>query len=140
MKVQSKMSRAILLLFGILCLLLVVDSGAKEARGRVRLIGDDFSAWRGNTGQWEIVGDTFVNPENEKLLSSKPGAGIIMNGPTGKTSNVLSKAEFGDVRAHIESMVPKGSNSGVYLMGRYGIQVLDSWGEGEPKYSDCGGI
>ncbi|MHC4172888.1 MAG: family 16 glycoside hydrolase [Planctomycetota bacterium] len=140
MKVQSKMSRAILLLFGILCLLLVVDSGAKEARGRVRLIGDDFSAWRGNTGQWEIVGDTFVNPENEKLLSSKPGAGIIMNGPTGKTSNVLSKAEFGDVRAHIESMVPKGSNSGVYFMGRYEIQVLDSWGEGEPKYSDCGGI
>ena len=140
MKVQGKMSRAILLLVGILCLLLVVDSGAKEARGRVSLISDDFSTWRGNTGQWEIVGDTFVNPENEKLLSSKPGTGVIVNGPTGKTSNVLSKAEFGDVRAHIEFMVPKGSNSGVYFMGRYEIQVLDSWDAGEPKYSDCGGI
>jgi len=139
-KVQGKMSRAILLLVGILCLLLAVDSGAKEARGRVSLISDDFSTWRGNTGQWEIADDTFVNPENEKLLSSKPGTGVIVNGPTGKTSNVLSKAEFGDVRAHIEFMVPKGSNSGVYFMGRYEIQVLDSWGVGEPKYSDCGGI
>jgi sugar phosphate isomerase/epimerase len=139
-KVQGKISRAILLLVGILCLLLVVDSDAKEARGRVSLISDDFSTWRGNTGQWEIVGDTFVNPENEKLLSSKPGCGVIVNGPTGRTSNVLSKAKFGDVRAHIEFMVPKGSNSGVYFMGRYEIQVLDSWQAGEPKYSDCGGI
>ena len=134
------MSRAILLLVGILCLLLAVDSGAKEARGRISLISDDFSTWRGNTGQWEVVGDVFMNPASEKLLSNKPGTGIIVNGPTGKTSNLLSKAEFGDVRAHIEFMVPKGSNSGVYFMGRYEIQVLDSWGAGEPKYSDCGGI
>jgi hypothetical protein len=25
-------------------------------------------------------------------------------------------------------MVPKGSNSGIYVMGEYEIQVLDSWG------------
>ncbi len=63
-----------------------------------------------------------------------------MNGPTGRTRNILSKANFGDCRAHIEFMVPKGSNSGVYFMGRYEIQVFDSWGAGEPKHSDCGGI
>jgi sugar phosphate isomerase/epimerase len=90
--------------------------------------------------QWEIVGDVFVNPKNEKLLASKPGTGVIVNGPTGRTRNILSKAEFGDVRAHIEFMVPKGSNSGVYFMGRYEIQVFDSWGVKKPTYSDCGGI
>ena len=140
MKVQSKKILAVLLLVGILCMSLAADSGAKETRKRVSLTGGDFSKWRGDTGQWEIVGDTFTNPENEKLLSSKPGTGVIVNGPTGRTRNLLSKTEFGDVKAHIEFMVPKGSNSGVYFNGRYEIQVFDSWGVKEPKYSDCGGI
>jgi hypothetical protein len=48
--------------------------------------------------------------------------------------------EHGDVLAHIEFMVPKGSNSGVYFMGRYEIQVLDSFGVEQPQHSDCGGI
>ena len=48
--------------------------------------------------------------------------------------------EHGDVEAHIEFVVPKGSNSGVYFQGRYEIQVFDSWGVEKPKYSDCGGI
>ncbi len=140
MKVQSKKVWVVLLLVGILCLLPAVDAGAKETRKRVSLTGGDFSQWRGDTGQWEIVGDTFTNLDNEKLLSSKPGSGTIVNGPTGRTSNLFSKAEFGDVKAHIEFMVPKGSNSGVYFNGRYEIQVFDSCGVKEPKYSDCGGI
>jgi hypothetical protein len=37
-------------------------------------------------------------------------------------------------------MVPRGSNSGVYFMGRYEIQILDSWGKKQPTFSDCGGI
>ena len=110
MEVQSRRIWVVLFYAGILCLLPAVDSGAKE----YFLVGEDFSAWRGNTGQWEIVGDTFMNPENENLLSSKPGAGVIVNGPTGRTRNLLSKAEFGDVKAHIEFMVPKGSNSVSY--------------------------
>jgi sugar phosphate isomerase/epimerase len=140
MKVQSKKVWADLLFVGILFLLPAVDAGAEESGSRVNLIGGDFSQWRGNTGQWEIVGDTFTNPENEKLLSSKPGTGVIVNGPTGRTRNLLSKTEFGDIKAHIEFMVPKGSNSGVYFNGRYEIQVFDSWGVKKPKYSDCGGI
>ena len=138
MKVQSKRVWIILLLVGILCSFLSVDAGAKDTS--VILTGGDFSQWRGNTGQWEIVGDTFIKPDNNKLLGSKPGKGVIVNGPTGRTRNLLSKTEFGDVKAHIEFMVPKGSNSGVYFNGRYEIQVFDSWGVKKPKYSDCGGI
>jgi len=138
MKVQSKKIWVILLFVGILCSFLSVDAGAKDTS--VILTGGDFSQWRGNTGQWESVGDTFVKPGNNKLLSSKPGTGVIVNGPTGRTRNLLSKTEFGDVKAHIEFMVPKGSNSGVYFNGRYEIQVFDSWGVKKPKYSDCGGI
>ncbi|UCC96583.1 MAG: DUF1080 domain-containing protein [Phycisphaerales bacterium] len=106
------------------------------------LIGGDFSAWRSDTGQWQIVGDTFTNPQNEKLLSSRPGTGAIVNGPAGRTSHLFSKADFGDIKAHIEFMVPEGSNSGVYFMGRYEIQVYDSYGAEKGEYPgiECGGI
>ena len=63
-----------------------------------------------------------------------------MNGEDGNTEHLLSLEEFGDVSAHIEFMVPKGSNSGIYFMGRYEIQVLDSWGKTELEHFDAGAI
>ena len=139
MRIQNEIILVVLLLSAFL-FAAEMEVFARNKTERVYLIGDDFSRWWANTGQWQIVGDVFMNPQNEKLLSSKPGTGVAVNGPTGKTSHLLSKAEFGDVKAHIEFMVPKGSNSGVYFMGRYEIQVFDSWGAAEPKHSDCGGI
>ena len=137
MRIRSEMNRAILFA-AILCLLLATIGAAEK----VSLTGSDFSAWRGNTGQWQIVSDAFTDPANEKLLRSKPGTGAILNGPKGRTSHLFSKAEFGDVKAHIEFMVSKGSNSGVYFMGRYEIQVFDSYGTGRGVYPgiECGGI
>ena len=40
----------------------------------------------------------------------------------------------------IDFLVPKGSNSGIYLQGRYELQILDSWGKEAVTSSDCGGI
>jgi len=109
--------------------------------GRVTLTGSDLSAWRKPTGQWQIAGDAFTDPANEMMLSGNPGTGIILNGPKGRTSNLLSRTEFGDIKAHIEFMVSKDSNSGVYFMGRYEIQVFDSW-QKQSEYAgiECGGI
>lgn len=125
---------------------LLVSIGAAGAKDcsrchRVHLTGDDLSAWRGDTGQWTIVGDTSLDRQSERLLTTKPGAGAIVNGPTGRTRHLLSKQEFGDIRAHLEFMVSKDSNSGVYFMGRYEIQVFDSW-QKESDYPgiECGGI
>jgi len=106
----------------------------------VQLIGDDFSMWRGDTGTWQIAGGAMMDAQNPKRLAATNGSGVIVNGPKGKTVDVLSKADFGDVKAHVEFMVPQGSNSGVYFMGRYEIQVFDSWGVKQPQHSDCGGI
>jgi type 1 glutamine amidotransferase/HEAT repeat protein len=100
----------------------------------------DLSAWREPTGDWFVAGDAMSNPKDEKLLAAKRGTGVMINGTKGSTGNILTAAEYGDVELHIEFMVPKGSNSGVYLQGRYEIQVFDSWGVAEPHYSDCGGI
>lgn len=121
-------------------LLYVAYPGHAQSVSKTILVGDDLSAWHGDTGEWEVVGDTFINPDNERLLKSKLGTGTIINGPEGKTVHLLTKEEFADVNAHIEFIVPKGSNSGVYFMGRYEIQVFDSRGVKKPRHSDCGGI
>lgn len=108
--------------------------------GSVSLVGGDLSTWNGDTGAWMVVGKVSLNPDNEARLTSAAGTGVIVNGETGRTRNLHSKHEHGDVEIHVEFMVPKGSNSGVYLQGRYEIQILDSWGVKDLKHGDCGGI
>ena len=115
-------------------------TGLSGAKGKICLTGKDLGAWRTNRGNWETVGGVHINPENEKQLLSRPGRGIITNGPGGKTRDIFSKQEFADVMVHLEFMVPHRSNSGVYLMGQYEIQVFDSWGREKLKYGDNGGI
>lgn len=107
---------------------------------KIDLVGKDLSTWRAPTGDWMIADQAKMSPTDPKLLITSPGAGVLVNGATGRTGNLLSKAEHGDVEAHVEFMVPKGSNSGVYFQGRYEIQILDSFGQEHPKYGDCGGI
>jgi hypothetical protein len=103
------------------------------------LIGENgLQKWKG--GEWLVAGEASLSEADAKKLAWKPGSGVIVNGKDGKTANLFSKDEFGDIEAHVEFMVSKGSNSGVYFMGRYEVQVLDSFGVKDPHYSDCGGI
>ena len=37
-------------------------------------------------------------------------------------------------------MIPKGSNSGIYLMGEYEVQIYDTYGKKDLKPGDMGGI
>ena len=127
----------VVVLLGIALLAVVAPAAERE---KISLVGKDLSVWRGETGDWVVVGEVRMDPANSRQLVGRPGAGVLLNGPRGQTRNLLSKYEHGDVEAHVEFMVPTGSNSGVYFQGRYEIQILDSWGVKEPKYGDCGGI
>jgi len=54
--------------------------------------------------------------------------------------SIRTTRTFGDVQLHVEYAVPhgrgeQGGNSGVYVMGMYEIQVLDSYGE-QITYAD----
>jgi len=115
-------------------------AGAPAGRKVELLAGGDMSAFRGNLGDWKMVGEVFSDPADERKLAWKEGKGIAVNGAKGRTRNLFGKLEHGDCEAHVEFIVPKGSNSGVYFQGRYEIQILDSWGVEKPKHGDCGGI
>lgn len=63
--------------------------------------------------------------------------GILKNADSG--ANLVTTQKFDDFKLHVEFRVPKGSNSGVYLRGRYELQVDDAAGL-EPSSHHLGGL
>jgi hypothetical protein len=104
--------------------------------------GTNMQGWSGNTGTWTNVGGVHLRNDDSKYFSAEPGSGAITNGLDGRTHNLISESKHGDCIVKLEFNVPKGSNSGVYLQGRYEIQIFDSFGipSNRVKHSDCGGI
>ncbi|HEY2647961.1 MAG TPA: DUF1080 domain-containing protein [Puia sp.] len=84
--------------------------------------------------------------EQEKLFNETDLKGWHTNGPNqwkvengimkspASGSNIISDRLFNDFKLHIEFRYPAGSNSGVYLRGRYEIQIVDS--KGKPATRD----
>jgi sugar phosphate isomerase/epimerase len=124
----------------IIILLLPAMLFSQNLSGRLYLVGNDFSSWRVPHGDWQVGGQALMRMDDHKFLALEAGSGVISNGAAGKTNNIISQTEFGDARLHVEFMMAQGSNSGVYVQGRYEIQVYDSWGVAKPGYIDCGGI
>jgi hypothetical protein len=109
-----------------------------DAYAQKKTLGiDDFIAPLGN---WSEAGAVKMDAENERKLVADDGKGVFVNGPDGKTVHLITRDNHGDIRLELEFMVPKGSNSGVYLQGRYESQILDSWGREKMVSGDCGGI
>lgn len=55
------------------------------------------------------------------------------------SSDIRTEKEFKDFKLHIEFNCPAKSNSGVYLRGRYEVQVIDSYGQ-PPESHRLGGL
>jgi Domain of Unknown Function (DUF1080) len=75
--------------------------------------------------------------DGEKENQWKAEGGILHSPHSG--SNLMSDKAFTDFKLHIEFRYPKESNSGVYLRGRYEVQVADSKGM-EPSKDQLGAI
>ncbi len=95
----------------------VIDSGPPPSDAIVLFDGKDLSKWQSDKGGepgWKLVDGV-----------------VEVNG----TGSILTREQFGDCQLHVEWAAPsevKGDgqgrgNSGVYLQGRYEIQVLDSY-------------
>jgi type 1 glutamine amidotransferase len=76
-----------------------------------------------------------------EVAASGPGAATLTN-LAGANKHLVSGTEQADGLYHVEFRIPKGSNSGVYVMGLYEVQILDSFGKAvaDLQHSDCGGI
>lgn len=71
--------------------------------------GKDMTGWHTDgQNQWVVEGGVLKSPKSG--------------------SNLLSDAKFNDFKLHVEFRCPKGSNSGIYLRGRYEVQIIDSKG------------
>jgi hypothetical protein len=77
--------------------------------------GTDLKGWHpsGEKNQWVV--------ENSILKSAAPG------------SNLVTDANFTDFKLHIEFRYSAHGNSGVYLRGRYEVQILDDDGTAPQK-------
>ncbi len=111
--------------------------------GWIDLIGKSgFEHSREPTGDWKRAGEAQPDPKNPQRLLPHGGDGdtVIVNGPAGRSRNLVTKQSFGDLEAHFEFKIPKGSNSGVKLEGFYEIQIFDSFGVAKPNATHAGGI
>ena len=71
--------------------------------------GKDLSGWHAQgENQWQAVSGVLTSPKSG--------------------SNIMTDKTFTDFKLHIEFRYPKGSNSGVYLRGRYEVQIEDNKG------------
>jgi hypothetical protein len=71
--------------------------------------GRDLSGWKmsdpASTVMWKVENGTLVSP--------------------GRGPELISDAKFEDFKLHIEFNCAPGSNSGIYLRGRYELQIED---------------
>jgi hypothetical protein len=99
-----------------------------EMGGWIRLFnGKDLEMWR------------LRNLDGRQSWSAV--AGVLHNVTTRDAggTDICTVEKFGDCQLHIEFRVPKDGNSGVYLQGRYEVQVADSYEQGKSA-GMCGAI
>ncbi|WP_207435914.1 3-keto-disaccharide hydrolase [Sabulibacter ruber] len=102
----------------------------------------DLSSFQNPGKTWQVVGEVSADlAEENKLILSK-GTGVLVNMPTKKNKgqDLLTAFEHGNVDLELDFMMAKGSNSGIYLQGRYEVQLLDSWGSTARSANSLGGI
>ncbi len=105
----------------------------------------------GNVPEGAVVLFGGKNLRNWKTRDGKPAGWKVSDGIAvvePGTGDMMSDETFTDHFLHIEFRSPdmpdatgqaKG-NSGVFLQGRYEVQVLDSYGWDKPGLGDCGAI
>jgi hypothetical protein len=103
--------------------------------------GKDLAGWKlkgpAEKSKWK-VGKASVDPQAANRLVVAEGGELV--NAAGAGVDLYTEQKWGDCVIELELMVPKGSHSGVYVMGEYEIQVLDSFGKEKVGAGDIGGL
>lgn len=102
----------------------------------------DLSAFKQPGPTWKMAREVSADLEKENVLIVKDGQGILVNLPDKKNkgADLFTNSEFGDMDLELDFMMAKGSNSGIYLHGRYELQLMDSWNLKAAAAGTNGGI
>jgi len=132
-------------LTALLSIALALGAATAFAADAVNLFnGKNLDGWmlKGDKAKskWTVGTAKVDEQDNAKLAvkDSAAGKGELVNAASGV--DVYTAEKFGDCTLSLELMVPKGSNSGVYMLGEYEVQILDSYGKTEVTKGDLGGI
>jgi Domain of Unknown Function (DUF1080) len=85
--------------------------------------------------KWGEPVELFNGKDLTGWKSRRPGAknswtvrdGLLANTTAG--NDLLTEKQFTDFQLHAEFRYPRGSNSGIYLRGRYEVQIEDNFGQ-----------
>ncbi len=92
--------------------------------------------------RWNYYGE--VKQAGKELVVVSAGDKVLANipaeGKRRKAKFINTREKYRDLHMKLEFMIPKGSNSGVYFMGRYEIQILDSFSRKRMSSGDLGGL
>lgn len=112
------------------------------ANKKEQYVLNDLSFFNSSSRSWSMVGSVSTSPSDLTKFVTTQGGQILINQPTKKNKgeDLFTKQEFGDIELSLLFMMPEGSNSGVYLQGRYEVQLEDSWSSQNVTSSSSGGI
>lgn len=116
----------------------------KKAESKELFNGKDLSGWKPKDekrNQWRLM-RVVVNDKEPTLFSKSTSETdpyeLVCAKPGG--TDLLTEQKFGSMLLEIEFMIPKGSNSGIYFMGEYEVQIYDTYGKKELKVGDMASI
>jgi hypothetical protein len=144
---MPRISLLLLPFLGLSALLLSLSGAAADDKpepGKPIILfnGKDLTGWKVKSSpakvQW-VVGKAVMDDKNPSKLVVTEGEGGQLINPN-HAGDLYTEQKFGDGTFEVEFMIPKGSNSGVYLMGEYEIQILDSFGKEKVGPGDLGGL
>jgi hypothetical protein len=123
-----------------------LDAG-KDGKTATPFNEKDLSGWKlkgkEDKSKWQ-VGTVAMDEKNPSQFDFTPvsdgSRGAALVNTKGGGVDIYCEPTFGDCRIELEVMVPKGSNSGIYVMGVYEIQVFDSYGRAKVGPGDMGGL
>ena len=127
----------------LIALLCLITSNVAANDGNIApLNGKDLSGWTTkepkSRNHWKIGKAGLKHPDKQNIVANKGGKALINT--QGRGVDIYTLQKFSDVRIELEVMVPKGSNSGIYVMGEYEVQVFDSFGKQDLNGGDMGAI